>query len=144
MLRRLARRTSVSSALLVGFVGLVCWAGVVIASKSQEGVGNGAVFVSFLSFYLDLLFVASRVDYRLTPTIPYPPSFYTSKFSIDAFFQDTEIRQSGPVQRLSAIKEEVEASQSPIMRQVFAWLFPFDSPGWNAGISAPLWIPPAI
>ena len=37
------------------------------------------------------------------------------------------------VKQLSAIKEEVEEGSSPVMRQVFAWLFPFESPGWNAG-----------
>lgn len=41
------------------------------------------------------------------------------------------------VQRLSALKREVEAAQSPIMRQVFAILFPFGSPGWNASTSSP-------
>lgn len=47
--------------------------------------------------------------------------------------QETEIQQCKPVQRLSALKTEVEATQSTITRQVFAWLFPFSSPGWNAG-----------
>lgn len=37
------------------------------------------------------------------------------------------------VKKLNVLQEEVESSQSPIMRQVFAVLFPFSSPGWNAG-----------
>lgn len=44
---------------------------------------------------------------------------------------DTEIRECAPVQQLSALKNELEEAQSPIMRQVFAWLFPF-GPGWNS------------
>ncbi|KAI0635770.1 Zinc/iron permease [Trametes polyzona] len=44
---------------------------------------------------------------------------------------DADIQACAPVQQLSALKEELEAEQSPIMRQVFAWLFPF-GPGWNS------------
>ncbi|KAH9948700.1 Zinc/iron permease [Amylocystis lapponica] len=44
---------------------------------------------------------------------------------------DTEVQQCGPIQQLSALKAELQASQSAIMRQVFAWLFPF-GPGWNS------------
>ncbi|KAI0833303.1 ZIP zinc transporter-domain-containing protein, partial [Trametes gibbosa] len=44
---------------------------------------------------------------------------------------DADVQRCGPVQQLSALKEELEAEQSPIMRQVFAWLFPF-GPGWNS------------
>ncbi|KAI0733643.1 Zinc/iron permease [Fomitopsis betulina] len=43
----------------------------------------------------------------------------------------TEIEQCAPVVQLSALKEELEAAQSPIMRQVFAVLFPF-GPAWNS------------
>ena len=43
------------------------------------------------------------------------------------------MQQCEAVQRLSAIKEDVEAGESPIMRRVFAVLFPFESAGWNAG-----------
>ena len=32
--------------------------------------------------------------------------------------------------------EELEAAQSPVMRTVFAWLFPF-GPGWNSGALCP-------
>ena len=34
---------------------------------------------------------------------------------------------------LSTVKEEAEAGASPIMRKVFAVLFPFENAGWNAG-----------
>jgi hypothetical protein len=34
---------------------------------------------------------------------------------------------------LSAIKAEIEEGESPLMRQVFAFLFPF-GPGWNSGM----------
>ncbi|KZT02596.1 Zinc/iron permease [Laetiporus sulphureus 93-53] len=44
---------------------------------------------------------------------------------------DTEIYDCSPIQQLNTLKRELEEAQSPIMRQVFAWLFPF-GPGWNS------------
>ncbi|GJE88596.1 ZIP family metal transporter [Phanerochaete sordida] len=44
---------------------------------------------------------------------------------------DTEIYKCDPVKRLGSLKEELEAAESPIMRQIFAWLFPF-GPAWNS------------
>ncbi|OSD06422.1 Zinc/iron permease [Trametes coccinea BRFM310] len=44
---------------------------------------------------------------------------------------DADVQACEPVQRLGALKEVLEAVQSPIMRQVFSWLFPF-GPGWNS------------
>ncbi|KAI0073453.1 ZIP-like iron-zinc transporter [Panus rudis PR-1116 ss-1] len=44
---------------------------------------------------------------------------------------DVDIQQCSPVKQLSALKLELEESSSPIMRQVFAWLFPF-GPAWNS------------
>lgn len=46
--------------------------------------------------------------------------------------QLADIEQCEPVQQLSSLKEELESTASPVMRQVFAWLFPF-GPGWNSG-----------
>ena len=46
--------------------------------------------------------------------------------------QDSDIARCEPVQQLSALKHELEANQSPIMRTVFSFLFPF-GPGWNSG-----------
>lgn len=46
--------------------------------------------------------------------------------------QDADIQGCAPIQQLSALKEELESAQSPIMRTVFSWLFPF-GPGWNSG-----------
>ncbi|OAX42169.1 ZIP-like iron-zinc transporter [Rhizopogon vinicolor AM-OR11-026] len=45
--------------------------------------------------------------------------------------QESEIHECASVKKLSALKVAVEEKESPIMRQVFAWLFPF-GPGWNA------------
>ncbi|KAI0267738.1 ZIP zinc transporter-domain-containing protein [Gloeopeniophorella convolvens] len=45
--------------------------------------------------------------------------------------RDTDIAQCAPVQQLSALKEQLAGDESPIMRQVFAVLFPF-GPGWNS------------
>ncbi|KAI0749456.1 ZIP-like iron-zinc transporter [Daedaleopsis nitida] len=47
------------------------------------------------------------------------------------FVSDADIQACVPVQQLSALKEELESAQSPIMRTVFSWLFPF-GPGWNS------------
>ncbi|KAI0346516.1 Zinc/iron permease [Trametopsis cervina] len=44
---------------------------------------------------------------------------------------DTDIHRTAPVRELSALKAQLEEGQSPIMRQIFAWLFPF-GPGWNS------------
>ncbi|RPD61197.1 ZIP-like iron-zinc transporter [Lentinus tigrinus ALCF2SS1-6] len=44
---------------------------------------------------------------------------------------DADVQGCAPIQQLSALKEELEAAQSPIMRTVFSWLFPF-GPGWNS------------
>ncbi|KIJ66953.1 hypothetical protein HYDPIDRAFT_108919 [Hydnomerulius pinastri MD-312] len=45
--------------------------------------------------------------------------------------RESEISECAVVDKLSDLKLAVEDSESPIMRQVFAWLFPF-GPGWNA------------
>jgi len=45
--------------------------------------------------------------------------------------KETEVAQCAPVRQLTALKEELAGDESPLMRQVFAWLFPF-GPGWNS------------
>lgn len=52
-------------------------------------------------------------------------------------FQESEIHECASIEKLSALKIAVEEKESPIMRQVFAWLFPF-GPGWNAGKWSPV------
>ncbi|KAG6374379.1 ZIP zinc transporter-domain-containing protein [Boletus reticuloceps] len=47
--------------------------------------------------------------------------------------RESDIHDCAAVQKLNHLKHVVEDDQSPIMRQVFAWLFPF-GPGWNAGL----------
>ncbi|KAJ7476055.1 ZIP-like iron-zinc transporter [Mycena latifolia] len=42
-----------------------------------------------------------------------------------------EIQDCAPVWRLSLLKATLEAEQSPVMRKIFAWLFPF-GPAWNS------------
>ncbi|KAI0784220.1 ZIP-like iron-zinc transporter [Abortiporus biennis] len=44
---------------------------------------------------------------------------------------NSDIQQCTPIRQLGALKKELEDAQSPIMRQVFSWLFPF-GPGWNS------------
>ncbi|CCM03098.1 uncharacterized protein FIBRA_05218 [Fibroporia radiculosa] len=51
--------------------------------------------------------------------------------SVSPHAHDADIHHCAPVQQLNVIKHELEAGQSPVMRQVFAWLFPF-GPGWNS------------
>ncbi|KAF9643968.1 ZIP-like iron-zinc transporter [Thelephora ganbajun] len=43
----------------------------------------------------------------------------------------TEIQECSTVQKLSKIKVELEEGESPLLRQIFAVLFPF-GPGWNS------------
>lgn len=45
--------------------------------------------------------------------------------------RESEIHACPSIEKLSALKIAVEEKESPIMRQVFAWLFPF-GPGWNS------------
>ncbi|KAG1872286.1 ZIP-like iron-zinc transporter [Suillus subluteus] len=45
--------------------------------------------------------------------------------------RESEIHECHSVEKLSALKIAVQDEESPIMRQVFAWLFPF-GPGWNS------------
>ncbi|KAH8099978.1 Zinc/iron permease [Cristinia sonorae] len=49
----------------------------------------------------------------------------------DGTILQTDIQNCAPVQQLGKLKDALEDEQSPIMRQVFAWLFPF-GPGWNS------------
>ncbi|KAJ8693102.1 hypothetical protein PTI98_010348 [Pleurotus ostreatus] len=44
---------------------------------------------------------------------------------------ESDIQSCEPIQKLSALKAQIEDGESPILRQIFAWLFPF-GPGWNA------------
>ncbi|KAJ6532020.1 ZIP-like iron-zinc transporter [Mycena capillaripes] len=43
----------------------------------------------------------------------------------------SEIQECQPMWRLGLIKSTLEAEQSPFMRKIFAWLFPF-GPAWNS------------
>ncbi|PPQ95210.1 hypothetical protein CVT26_014901 [Gymnopilus dilepis] len=54
----------------------------------------------------------------------------SNRGNILSVFED-EIQQCEPVQKLSMLKETLEAQASPVMRTVFAWLFPF-GPAWNS------------
>ncbi|KAF8501585.1 Zinc/iron permease [Russula emetica] len=45
--------------------------------------------------------------------------------------KETDIAQCEPVKQLTTLKEELAGNESPLMRQVFAVLFPF-GPGWNS------------
>ncbi|KAF8164005.1 ZIP-like iron-zinc transporter [Pholiota molesta] len=44
---------------------------------------------------------------------------------------ENEIHECAPIRNLSALKETLTEQQSPILRTVFAWLFPF-GPAWNS------------
>jgi zinc transporter 7 len=52
-------------------------------------------------------------------------------YSYSCLLQENEIEQCAPVKKLSTLKESLEAAHSPVMRTVFAWLFPF-GPAWNS------------
>jgi solute carrier family 39 (zinc transporter), member 7 len=48
-----------------------------------------------------------------------------SKSSIPLKITDHDIKQCSPVQQLDALKLELEEAESPIMRKIFSFLFPF-------------------
>ena len=81
--------------------------------------------------------MVARVTVRTTSNtpgvdliLPSPPLAAPS--STHPCVQNADVHGCAPVQQLSALKEELESAQSPIMRKVFSWLFPF-GPGWNSG-----------
>lgn len=81
--------------------------------------------------------VCERQSTTNTSLIDSTPSPLDLNYRLDrlsTFLQDADIQACAPVRQLSALKEELEAAQSPIMRTVFSWLFPF-GPGWNSGAS---------
>lgn len=51
---------------------------------------------------------------------------------VSSIVREADLQRCGAVRKLSAVKESIEEGEdSPIMRQVFAFLFPF-GPGWNS------------
>ncbi|KAH9068467.1 ZIP-like iron-zinc transporter [Lactarius deliciosus] len=60
-----------------------------------------------------------------------PASASLSNASKTLLIQEAEIAQCSPVQQLSALKKEIVGDESPVLRQVFAVLFPF-GPAWNS------------
>jgi len=44
---------------------------------------------------------------------------------------EDEILQCAPIERLSVLKQSLEAQHSPVLRTIFSWLFPF-GPAWNS------------
>lgn len=60
-------------------------------------------------------------------TIP----FLTVMLTIGFATQESEIQKCPPVLKLSKLKNALDERESPIMRTVFAWLFPF-GPAWNS------------
>lgn len=60
-----------------------------------------------------------------------PVSAGLSNSSKTLLIREAEIAQCLPVQQLSALKKEIAGDESPVLRQVFAVLFPF-GPAWNS------------
>ncbi|KAI9439912.1 Zinc/iron permease [Lactarius indigo] len=60
-----------------------------------------------------------------------PVSASLSDSSKTLLIREAEIAQCSPVQQLSALKKEIAGDESPVLRQVFAVLFPF-GPAWNS------------
>lgn len=46
-------------------------------------------------------------------------------------WQLADVHNSDPVKRLSALKHSLEEDESPLLRKIFAVLFPF-GPAWNS------------
>ncbi|KAJ6507929.1 Zinc/iron permease [Mycena vitilis] len=61
----------------------------------------------------------------------YVSSASPSVLVLYGLIQVEEIQECLPVWRLGLIKSTLEAEQSPFMRKVFTWLFPF-GPAWNS------------
>ncbi|KAF9267967.1 Zip-domain-containing protein [Marasmius fiardii PR-910] len=55
----------------------------------------------------------------------------THAYSISLSVTDKDIQQCLPVKQLTALKVDLEEQESPIMRKIFAMLFPF-GPAWNS------------
>ncbi|KAJ3782824.1 Zinc/iron permease [Lentinula aff. detonsa] len=55
----------------------------------------------------------------------------TSKPAFRLKVTDEDIKQCLAIQQLDALKLDIEGEEFPIMRKVFAWLFPF-GPAWNS------------
>lgn len=75
--------------------------------------------------------LCDELTYRRTCAIhPLPLSsrILDSTFSL---LKEAEIARCPPVKQLSALKKEIAGDESPVMRQVFAVLFPF-GPAWNS------------
>jgi hypothetical protein len=60
--------------------------------------------------------------------LPLSSRILDSTFSL---LKEAEIAECSPVKQLSALKKEIAGDESPVMRQVFAVLFPF-GPAWNS------------
>ncbi|KAH9003042.1 ZIP-like iron-zinc transporter [Lactarius hatsudake] len=60
-----------------------------------------------------------------------PVSASLSNASKTLLIREAEIAQCSPVQQLSVLKKEIAGDESPVLRQVFAVLFPF-GPAWNS------------
>ncbi|KAG6840580.1 hypothetical protein C0991_005720 [Blastosporella zonata] len=50
---------------------------------------------------------------------------------LTATISESDVQECVPIKQLSALKEVIEEGESPLLRQVFAWLFPF-GPAWNS------------
>lgn len=79
--------------------------------------------------------MAVRADFRLLLVVllfiaPHVFAALDSQRS-NLVVRESEIQQCPAIERLSGLKIAVEDTESPIMRQIFAFLFPF-GPGWNA------------
>lgn len=47
------------------------------------------------------------------------------------FSQEAEVHECEAIKKLTSLKNVIDEGESPLLRQVFAWLFPF-GPGWNS------------
>ncbi|KAG6919179.1 hypothetical protein DXG01_008477 [Tephrocybe rancida] len=54
-----------------------------------------------------------------------------SKKLLTSTISESDVQDCPAIKQLSALKEAAEEGESPLLRQVFAWLFPF-GPAWNS------------
>jgi zinc transporter 7 len=85
-----------------------------------------ATLFLFFALYLSYVF-GSQVEGNGAYSISKDAGF---DFSLVSVFEE-ELQNCEAVQTLNAVKKAAEELESPIMRTVFAWLFPF-GPAWNS------------
>ncbi|KAF8239607.1 Zinc/iron permease [Tricholoma matsutake] len=79
------------------------------------------------------LLCVALLSCSLSATQQFTSTLAMDKLLLSVFvgIMESEVQNCTPVQKLSALKNALDEHESPVMRKVFAWLFPF-GPAWNS------------